>query len=166
MTARSSKPKRNASEIAPESGVASPEASLIKLGEMVSASASALRGMLGDDIMLVTVLAPALPCIKAVAGQMARLVEELVLDARASMKDGGLLLMETSTVQRGEADLPTWVMLSVTDSGGSTGDVDRASVVREIVDRHGGRVDIELEPGVRRSVRAYFPAVATDAEPG
>ena len=84
-----------------------------------------LRRLIGEDVALKTVLAPALARIKADPGQIEQIIMNLVVNARDAMPTGGHLTIETDTVFLDEsyplkaAVVPSgrYVLLAVSDTG-------------------------------------------------
>ncbi|HTS19711.1 MAG TPA: PAS domain S-box protein [Verrucomicrobiae bacterium] len=84
-----------------------------------------LRRLIGEDIELVTKLAPDLGRVKADPGQIEQVIMNLAVNAREAMPNGGQLLLETAavTLDRESAHLPEdvqpgeYVMIAVTDTG-------------------------------------------------
>ena len=86
-----------------------------------------LRPLLGEDITLVTGLAPGLGGVEADYGQMEQVVMNLTLNARDAMRQGGQLTIETMDVDFPEGyayrhlglDIPAgpYVLLVVSDTG-------------------------------------------------
>ncbi|MFH0957987.1 MAG: PAS domain S-box protein [Pseudomonadota bacterium] len=126
--------------------------------------------------------------IHADANQIDQMLMDLAINAAEAMPDGGRLKISTRTVSfNGEycrscngAKLGSYVTLSVMDTGrgmdketlsrifepffstkqrGSTrGTGLGLSVVKGIVQQHGGHIDCESEPGKGTAFRIYFPA--------
>ena len=57
-----------------------------------------LRRAIGENIELVTKLAPARPAVIADAGQLEQILMNLAVNARDAMPEGGRLTIETATV--------------------------------------------------------------------
>jgi len=88
---------------------------------MISRMERMLRRLIGEDIRLVTSLAPKLAMVRADPGQIEQVVMNLVVNARDAMPKGGELSVETCTVEGAEigagVDRGPWVRISVSDTG-------------------------------------------------
>ena len=98
---------------------------VLDLNELVREVESMLRRLIGEDILLRTVLSPSLGRVKADAGQIEQVIINLAVNARDAMPGGGTLLIETDNIQLHEEqirqhpdlDPGPFVRLSVTDTG-------------------------------------------------
>jgi PAS domain S-box-containing protein len=159
------------------------QAESVDLNKVISSLESLLQRLVGADVQLETVLAPAIGSIKADAGQIEQVVMNLVLNARDAMERGGTLTIETSERQmsapgRGRGGRPgLYVVLSVSDSGTGMDEETRArvfepffttkqaergsglglAIVHGIVKSSGGMIRLSSEPGAGTSVRLFFP---------
>ncbi len=163
------------------------EPRLIDLNAVLQEMDPLLRRVLGEDLNLVTALAPDLAAVRADPGQIGQVLMNLVINARDAMPEGGRLTIESANVEIGphyvanhpEATAGPHVMLAITDNG--TG-MDAAtlnrvfepffttkptgkgtglglSTVFGIVKQSGGSVAIYSEPGRGTSVKVYLPAM-------
>jgi CheY-like chemotaxis protein len=97
----------------------------VDLGHLVADIGRMLERVLGEDVVLSTVMAPELWSIEVDAGQIEQVIVNLAVNARDAMPDGGTLSIECRNVDAtGEppSDAPQllpgrWVRLSVTDNG-------------------------------------------------
>jgi PAS domain S-box-containing protein len=163
----------------------------VNLNTVVSDIEELLRRTLGEDIDLVTDLAPDLSMVMADAGQMGQVLVNLAVNARDAMPSGGRLRIDTNdimvdeTFSEGRPGLSPgpYVQLRVSDTGvGMDRDVlERAfepffttkasgegnglglATVFGIIAQAGGDVLIYSEPGMGTSFRALFPAASTSA---
>jgi signal transduction histidine kinase/ActR/RegA family two-component response regulator len=139
-----------------------------------------LRRLIGEDIELVTLLAPDVPAVRADPGQIEQVVLNLAVNARDAMPSGGRLTIETAAVT---LETGRCAQLAVIDTGtGMTPDV-RAhlfepffttkevgkgtglglATVYGIVEQSGGTIHVDTAPQRGTAVRIYFPAVAPAA---
>jgi two-component system, cell cycle sensor histidine kinase and response regulator CckA len=97
----------------------------VDLNEMVAGAEPMLRGLLGEDIELVTALAPDLGRVKADPSQLKEVLRSLVLNARDAMPGGGRLTIETANAELHAEDVHErmvvspgrYVLLAVSDTG-------------------------------------------------
>jgi len=154
-----------------------------------------LTRVIGEDVLLVSTLAPDLAAVKVDPGQIEQVVLNLAINARDAMLDGGTLEISTANFGLDEPwaheSLPVrvpagaWVLLSVRDTG--TGmDEDTAtqayepffttkdstkgsglglSMVYGIVKQSEGYTWIDTAPGAGTAVHVLLPAVLDQALP-
>jgi CheY-like chemotaxis protein len=163
------------------------EPKVLDLNDVISDVKEMLRRLVGEDVELVSRLSPSIGKVRIDRGSIQQALMNLAVNARDAMPDGGTLAIETSGVVLDEAyateHLGTkpgpHVLLAVTDTG--TG-MDRAtqarifepffttkergkgtglglSTVFGIVQRSGGVIGFESEPGKGTCFRIYLPAV-------
>ena len=158
---------------------------VVELDRIIDGLKSMLGRLLGEDVELALVTAPALGRVLADPGQIEQVVMNLTINARDAMPDGGKLSIETSNVHLDVGDVGgvsgvqagDYVLLAVADSG--TGmDAETCARVFEpffttkptgkgtglglstvfgIVQQSGGFVDVQSELGQGTTFRAYFP---------
>lgn len=167
---------------------------VMDLNALVEDMQRLLNRLIGEDIELVTMLAPRLARVKTDAGQIGQVVMNLVLNARDAMPSGGKLTITTENVVLDqdacrlipEAKPGRFVSLKVSDTGvGIPKEITSQifepffstktqgkgtglglSVVYGIVKQHEGYVDVESEPGKGSSFVVYLPAVTDTTEAG
>jgi two-component system, cell cycle sensor histidine kinase and response regulator CckA len=153
-----------------------------------------LPPLIGDDLALVTVLAPSIAMVRADPGHLEQVVMNLVVNARDAMPDGGRLTIATANEHitdfdsRASPELPPghYVMLTVRDTG--TG-IDAATLpsifepffttkergrglglglatVYGIVKQCEGHIDVESTPGRGTTVRVYLPMARAESGAG
>ncbi len=158
---------------------------MLSLNEVVADIEKMLRGLIGEDIRLLTALDPYLGVVKADSGEMEQVIINLVLNARDAMPDGGVMHIETSNVEVDHvfaAENPDMapgphVRLRVTDTGigldkqtaahifepfFTTKPVGQGtglglSTVYGTVKRSGGGILVFSEPGRGATFEIYLP---------
>src|SRR5690606_8430708 len=70
----------------------------VKLNEVVEKMDRMLRRLIGEDVELITRLAPSLGWIHSDPGQLEQVLANLVVNARDAMPDGGRLTIETAAI--------------------------------------------------------------------
>ena len=101
------------------------EARVVDLNSLARDADKLLRRLLGEDIELVTLLAPDLGAVRIDPGQFEQVIVNLAVNARDAMPNGGRLTIETSNVVLGPEYLAghagvmpgAYVQLAVTDTG-------------------------------------------------
>jgi PAS domain S-box-containing protein len=166
----------------------------INLNEIVAATESMVRRVIGDEIALATVLAPDVGDIVADPGQIEQVIINLAMNARDAMPRGGTLTIETLDARyddrRGD-DAPSTkdagqVILAVTDTGVGMDEPTQShlfepffttksagrgiglglATVHGIVQQCGGTIQVVSEPGSGTAIRICFPrAVAESTRP-
>jgi PAS domain S-box-containing protein len=165
----------------------------VSLNDVVSNLSRMLHRVIGEDIELVSVLAPGLGCVRADPNQMEQVLMNLALNARDAMVGGGRITLTTAEVAPGEGGAPMqpaagadrFVMLVVADTGhGMDAETKRnifepffttkghgkgtglgLSTVYGIVKQSGGDIQVSSEPGEGTTFRLYFPKIEEGAEP-
>jgi PAS domain S-box-containing protein len=159
---------------------------LIDLNELVTENLKMLTRMIGEDLDLVMVPAPALGAIRADPGQIEQVIMNLAVNARDAMPEGGKLIIETANVivddtfARAHSPLTPgeYIMLGISDTGhgmdadtqarifepffttkGAKGTGLGLSTVYGIVKQSGGYIFVDSEPSRGTSFRIYFPRV-------
>ncbi|GAC1649197.1 MAG: hypothetical protein NVS4B3_05900 [Gemmatimonadaceae bacterium] len=146
-----------------------------------------LRRVIGENIVVVTALAPAVGAVRADRGQVEQVVMNLVVNARDAMVDGGVLRIATAdmdiddgTARKYEGMKPgRYVALSVRDTGHGmdAGTLARVfepffttkspgkgtglglSMVYGIMKQSAGYVSAESVPGTGATFTVYLPRV-------
>ena len=163
------------------------EAAVLDLGAVTTDMKEMLARLIGEDVALVTNLAPGLGHVKADRGQIEQVVMNLAINARDAMPQGGHLVVETANadlddeyVRRNVGSRPgPHVMLAVSDSGvGIPRDLQKhifepffttkeqgkgtglgLATVYGIVKQSGGYIEVDSELGRGTTFRIYLPRV-------
>ncbi|HUA22192.1 MAG TPA: response regulator [Bryobacteraceae bacterium] len=149
---------------------------LLNLNTLVHDMDRMLRRVLGEDIELLTVLAPELKTVRADPGQLEQVVLNVAVNARDAMPGGGKLTLETANREGG-------VVLSVTDTGIGMDPQVLAHVFEPffttkehgtglglstsygIIQQSGGDIRVDSTPSLGTTFRISLPAVErTSAE--
>ena len=157
-----------------------PQPRPILLNEVVASTENLLRRLIGEQIEMVTVLAPKLPAVLADQAQLRQVLLNLVLNARDAMPHGGRITVRTQP-SRGVGDALPTVSLLVEDTGCGMDKETRArlfepffttkasghgtglgmATVQRIVSESGGTIEVTSETGHGTRIEVLFPALAT-----
>jgi PAS domain S-box-containing protein len=158
---------------------------VLDVNNIVAEAEKMLLRLIGEDIHLVTQLAPDLGRIKADPGQLEQVIINLAVNARDAMNAGGTLTIETSNAQLDAAFAEThpgiapgrFVKLSVRDNGCGMDEATRARIfepffttkeigkgtglalatVYGIVKQSGGVIEVESKPGEGTTFHIHLP---------
>jgi PAS domain S-box-containing protein len=158
--------------------------SVLALNDLLAQMHTLLERLIGPDILFKVVLEPELHPVIADAAQLEQLIVNLVINARDAMPTGGVLMIETSNVERAAArpDAPAGpcVLLTLTDTGVGMDEATRARVfepffttkepgkgtglglalVYGIVKQMGGDILVHSQPGQGSTFQIFLPASA------
>ncbi len=164
----------------------------VKLNEVVVNVEKLLRRLIGEDIQLVTVLAPDLASVKADPAQLEQVLMNLAVNARDAMPNGGTLTIKTADIELDETFTRhhldfhpgQYSVLSVTDTGCGMDKVTLSklfepffttkapgkgtglglSIVHGIVKQSRGHVLVSSAPGRGATFTIYLPCAEASAE--
>jgi signal transduction histidine kinase len=161
------------------------EMKVLDLNDLLTNLDKMLRRVIGEDIELVNKTAEGLRKVKADPGQIEQVIVNLTVNARDAMPDGGKLVFETANVELDQeyarrhiqVTPGPYVVLSVSDTGKgmipevrqhifepffTTKEAGKGTglglfMVYGIVQKCGGHIIVESEPGVGSTFKVYFP---------
>ena len=120
---------------------------MLNLNRVVTDTNTMLRRLIGEDIVLTTVLDPALKPVKVDPGQIQQVLMNLAVNARDAMPQGGQLTVETQHVILDESyrrdasrnsSPAQYSMLAVTDTGTGMDEATKARIFEPFFTRRGG----------------------------
>jgi two-component system, cell cycle sensor histidine kinase and response regulator CckA len=149
----------------------------LDVNAVVAETERVLRGVVGEDVELVTHLAPDLRPVMVDRGELERLLLNLVANSRRAMPNGGRLALETYNVDPCTPGAPAMVRLLVTDTGvgmpeevaqrafepffttdSGSGTGLGLSAAYGVVKAVGGEIGLTSRPGAGTTVQIDLPA--------
>jgi PAS domain S-box-containing protein len=169
------------------------EPRVLDINELITNLNRMLRRLIGEDIQLVTDLAPAVSSIKADPGQLEQVLLNLVVNARDAMPEGGTLTLRTENVSLDAAYTSRhlnlvpgdYVKVSVRDTGTGIPDDAREHIFEPffttkeqgkgtgmglatcfgIVKQSNGHICFESKPDQGTTFEVYLPQTPGDLTP-
>jgi len=160
---------------------------VLDLNHLVKNVGKMLRRLIGEDIKLVSDLAPELAAVRADPGQIEQVLVNLAVNARDAMPDGGRLAIKSFNAEVSEGDVSApnhvppgrYAVLEVSDTGSGMSTETQARIfepffttkaqgkgtglglatVYGIVRQSDGHISVESAPGAGATFRVYLPRV-------
>jgi PAS domain S-box-containing protein len=164
----------------------------VNINEIVRSIERLLSRIIGEDVELKTILSPKDVIAMVDTGQMEQVIMNLCTNARDAMPDGGILTIETETIEmdseyikrHGYGKKGKYVLLSVSDTGAgmdektkerifepffTTKEVGKGTglglaMVYGIVRQHDGYINVYSEPKRGTTFKIYLPLIKAEAK--
>ncbi|HZZ77398.1 MAG TPA: ATP-binding protein, partial [Gemmataceae bacterium] len=165
---------------------------ILDLNATISECEKMLRRLIGEEILISTILAPTLKPVRIDPGQIQQVILNLAVNARDAMPKGGRLSIHTDNVMLDEeyarnrpgARAGAYVLLAIGDTGIGMSPETRARIfeplfttkgpgkgtglglatVASIVKAAGGHIDVDSEFGKGTTFKIFLPQIL-DAQP-
>lgn len=165
---------------------------LLDINQLLEEMRHMLARLVGEDVNVDFAFEKAAHAlVRADPTQLQQVVLNIVVNARDAMPEGGRLLIETAAVDKAPDPAPDsaapahgWVRVSISDSGTGMDDATLQhmfepffttkesgkgtglglAAVQGIIQRSGGRIDVQSRLGVGTTFRIYLPQVAGEKE--
>ncbi len=166
---------------------------VLDLNHLVKNVGKMLRRLIGEDIKLVSDLAPELAAVRADPGQIEQVLVNLAVNARDAMPDGGRLAIKSFNAEVSEGDVSapnhvppgSYAVLEVSDTGSGMSAETQARIfepffttkaqgkgtglglatVYGVVRQSDGHISVESAPGAGATFRVYLPRVDETVTP-
>jgi PAS domain S-box-containing protein len=163
------------------------EPKILDVNQVVCDTERMLRRLIGEDIVLTTVLSPSAALVRIDPAQIGQVLINLAVNARDAMPKGGRLTIESQTVElteeycRNHAEArPGWyTLLAMTDTGGGISPEAKERIfepffttkeqgsgtglglatVFGIVKQSEGHIEVQSELGAGTSFKIYLPSI-------
>jgi len=169
-----------------------PEPALLDLGAVVAQLDGMLRCVIGEEVAVEIRSGRALGRVRAHRTEVEQLLLNLAVNARDAMPGGGRLTIETRDLRIGDGDTPSpaappgrHVVLAVSDEGVGIDPATRKHIfepffttkaegagsgiglatVHGVVERIGGSIAVDSEPGLGTTFRVCLPCAEEDGGP-
>ena len=162
---------------------------VVDLNAVVAQVDGMLRRVIGEDVQIEVRPGGGLGRVRADVADLEQLLLNLALNARDAMPRGGRLTIETSNVEAADGITPPvrpgrYAMLTVSDDGTGMDTETRRRIfepffttkahgagsglglatVHAIVQRSGGHIRVDSDPGAGTTFRIYLPSIDEPAE--
>jgi two-component system, cell cycle sensor histidine kinase and response regulator CckA len=163
------------------------EPKVLDFNVVVSDTEKMLRRLIGEDVLMTTLFAPALRPVKIDPGQLQQVILNLAVNARDAMPRGGRLTIETDNIHFDEAHAVThphvkpgdYVFLAISDTGAGMTQATKSRIfeplfttkgpgkgtglglttVHNIVKQNAGFIEVYSELGRGSTFKIFLPQI-------